>query len=41
VIEAQQVAPRWETGDMMVIDNMLSAHRRSSFTGASAKCWSP
>jgi alpha-ketoglutarate-dependent taurine dioxygenase len=34
VIEAQQVSPRWETGDMIVIDNMLSAHGRSPYTGA-------
>lgn len=34
VIDAQQVAPRWETGDVMVIDNMLCAHGRTPFTGA-------
>jgi alpha-ketoglutarate-dependent taurine dioxygenase len=34
VIDAQQIAPRWETGDIMVIDNMLCAHGRSPFTGA-------
>jgi alpha-ketoglutarate-dependent taurine dioxygenase len=34
VIDAQQVAPSWEAGDLMVIDNMLCAHGRSPYTGA-------
>jgi Taurine catabolism dioxygenase TauD, TfdA family len=34
VMEAQQVARPWGGGDLMVIDNMLSAHGRSPFTGS-------
>jgi alpha-ketoglutarate-dependent taurine dioxygenase len=30
----QEVAFTWEPGDLMVIDNMLSAHGRSPYTGA-------
>jgi alpha-ketoglutarate-dependent taurine dioxygenase len=34
VLEEQTVAMPWQTGDVMVIDNMLSAHGRSPYTGA-------
>ena len=34
VIAQQEVAKRWERGDVMVIDNMLTAHGRAPFAGA-------
>ncbi len=27
------VAPPWQEGDILLIDNMLAAHARSPFTG--------
>jgi alpha-ketoglutarate-dependent taurine dioxygenase len=33
VMAAQEVAFPWQVGDLMVVDNMLSAHGRSPFTG--------
>jgi alpha-ketoglutarate-dependent taurine dioxygenase len=33
VMAEQEVAFPWESGDLMVLDNMLSAHGRSPFTG--------
>ena len=33
LLDAVTVAPRWQAGDVMIVDNIATAHGRASFTG--------
>jgi alpha-ketoglutarate-dependent taurine dioxygenase len=34
VLQSETIPHRWQVGDILVLDNILSAHERMPFTGA-------
>jgi alpha-ketoglutarate-dependent taurine dioxygenase len=34
VLQSETISHRWQVGDILILDNILSAHGRMPFTGA-------